>query len=71
MRKLYKVNVNDCEYDYVIVDAENSAAAEVRAIKFGFFVSGSAEPISETQASEIASSEKTYCLSPVMTGLLP
>lgn len=71
MRNLYKLPVNDGEYNTVIVSAENADAAEVRAIIFGFFVSGPAEPISEMQASELANSEKTYCLAPVMTGLLP
>ncbi len=71
MRNLYKVPVQNQGYKKVIVAASNSDAAEINAEICGFNVTGSAEPISEMQASELANSEKTYCLAPVMTGLLP
>lgn len=71
MRNLHKVPVQNHGYDTVIVDAENPSVAMLKSIRMGFTVIHDAEPISEMQASELASSEKTYCLAAVMTGLLP
>ena len=71
MRNLYKVSVQNHGYKKVIVSASNSDAAEINAEICGFNVIGSAEAISETHASELANNDTTYCLAPVMTGLLP
>ena len=71
MRNLHKVPVQNEGYDTVIVAAENPSVAMLKSIRMGFTVIYDAEPISEAQASELASSEKTYCLVPVMAGLLP
>lgn len=71
MRNLHKVPVQTHGYENVIVSASNSDAAEINAEICGFNVTGPAEPISEAQASELAHSDKTYCLDTVMTGLLP
>lgn len=71
MRNLHKVPVQTHGYENVIVSANNADYAEIIAIGAGFDVAGNTEPISETHASELANSDTTYCLAPVMTGLLP
>ena len=71
MRNLHKVPVNNDGYKTVIVSAENPSVAMLKSIRMGFTVIHDAEPISETQASELANSDTTYCLDTVMTGLLP
>ena len=71
MRNLHKVPVQNHGYDTVIVAAENPSVAMLKSIRMGFTVIHDVEPISEAQASELANSKKTYCLAPVMVGLLP